>query len=171
MPAPLHPAIVTLRAAHADDETLFDRLLQFYAYEFSALEAPGTGWIDLDSAGRYNVHLRRVPCAAGAGSHLILWHDKVAGFATIDRLNPSGLGCDWNVAEFFVLAKYRRNGIGTAAIVAMLAGRPGCWEAAVMPDNARGLAFWRQALRPWGAAEVFGGGDRWTGRPVLRFTG
>lgn len=162
------PGTVTLRPAIAGDEALFDRLLQFYAYDFSALETPGSGWIDLDAKGRFAVHLRQEPVAGDTGSHLILRHDKVAGFVTIDRQNPSGQGTDWNIAEFFILAKYRRHGIGTAAVTAMLATRPGRWEAAVMPENTRALAFWHQTLRPWRATQV-PGSERWQGKPVLRF--
>ncbi len=162
------PGAVTLRPATEADDRLFDALLQLYAYDFSALESPGSGWIDPGPDGRFNVHLRRVPVADGAGSHLILCHGITAGFVTIDRRCPSGQGCDWNIGEFFVLRKYRRTGTGSAAVAAMVATRPGRWEAAVMPENLGALAFWRQTLLRYDASETSGVGHA-EGRPVLRF--
>lgn len=159
---------VTLRTAGETDEALFDALLQLYAYDFSALETRGSGWIDPGPDGRFNVHLRRVPVSNGAGSYLILWRGITAGFVTIDRRCPSGRGCDWNIGEFFVLRKYRRTGTGSAAVAAMVATRPGRWEAAVMPENLGALAFWRQTLAAYAASETTGVGHA-EGRPVLRF--
>lgn len=53
---------------------------------------------------------------------------------------------DWNVAEFFVVRKHRRRGVGGAAARRIFAERPGVWEVAVARRNLGALAFWRSVI-------------------------
>lgn len=65
---------------------------------------------------------------------------RPAGFALVRLTDPTEL------AEFFVLRKYRRGGIGTAAAREVIARHPGRWAVGQIAANAPATAFWRRAI-------------------------
>ena len=79
---------------------------------------------------------------------------------------------DRAVAEFFVVRKHRRRGVGLAAAHALFGSAWGVWEAAVVRRNAGALAFWRQAASTYPGVRDVVEEDRhdarWDGA-VLRF--
>ena len=79
---------------------------------------------------------------------------------------------DWNMAEFFIVRKHRRSGVGLAAAQAIFSRYPGRWEAAVARRNTAALAFWRKAAAQHPEIEALTETDvasaHWTG-PVLCF--
>ena len=76
------------------------------------------------------------------------------------------------MAEFFILRKYRGQGVGCVAARAIFSRYVGIWEVAVARKNRGALVFWRRAIqRSANAAqvqEIDVQNDRWNG-PVLRF--
>ena len=78
---------------------------------------------------------------------------------------------DHAVAEFFVLRKHRRTGVGTRAAHEVFRRFPGRWEVPVASYNIPALRFWRNVVRAMPAAalqEHAGDGQRWSGT-VLTF--
>jgi predicted acetyltransferase len=73
---------------------------------------------------------------------------------------------DHALAEFFILRKYRRLGIGSQAAKLVFERFPGRWEMAVMKNNRPALSFWRctiAAVIPENVEECEGDGNRWLG--------
>ena len=138
---------LTIAIAPASERAIFDNLLQLYVHDFSELFA-GTPRGDVGDDGRYLVDIPvgdwwqkvdHVPL-------LFRWHGKLAGFALLNATTHSGTPAECNIAEFFVLRKYRRMGIGAAAAQALFSGHPGHWEAAVMRGNTGARRFWEAAI-------------------------
>jgi predicted acetyltransferase len=50
------------------------------------------------------------------------------------------------MAEFFVMRKYRRGGVGVIAARAVFARFPGEWQVRELAANAGAVAFWRKAI-------------------------
>jgi predicted acetyltransferase len=134
---------LAIAVATADEQSVIENLVQLYIHDFSELFG-GTARGDLSDDGRYKVDIPlynwwqrpdHVPL-------LIRYHGKLAGFALLNASPHSGEPVDRNIAEFFIVRKYRRLGIGTAAAHAIFARYPGRWEAAVMRGNASARAFW-----------------------------
>ena len=50
------------------------------------------------------------------------------------------------MAEFFVLRKYRRGGVGTDAARAVFARFPGEWQTRQQFVNEAAIAFWRRTI-------------------------
>ena len=71
---------------------------------------------------------------------LLLADERLAGCALIRKGSPH------QVAEFFVLRKYRRRGIGTLAAAKVLNVWPGEWETHEVVGNDRAVTFWRRAI-------------------------
>ena len=103
---------------------------------------------------------------------LIRVDGQLAGLALINDYSHSGQPADRNMAEFFVVRKHRRGGVGTAAAQAIFSRWPGLWEAAVARRNTAALPFWRKAAASHpacrGVEEIDLSNDHWDG-PILRF--
>jgi predicted acetyltransferase len=130
------PLTIDVRRADASEKPVVGRLLELNAYEFSrfdrrALRDDGTfGYRYLDS---YWDDQGRHP-------YLVLVDGELAGLALV-RLTAT-----WSMAEFLVLPKFRRSGVGTSAARAVFARHPGQWEVREIAGNDDAVAFWRGVI-------------------------
>ena len=53
---------------------------------------------------------------------------------------------DWNMGEFFVLAKFQGKGIASIVAREIFKEHPGKWSIAVMPENIKAVKFWRKII-------------------------
>jgi len=165
-------AHVTLEEAARDQRHVLENLFQLYIHDFSEQWA-GRAEGELDEDGLFGAYAyldsywaepNRVPYLIRADGHL-------AGFALINDYSHSGLPLDFAVAEFFVVRKHRREGVGRMAAGAAMRPRPGQWELAVARRNTAALPFWRavaQELAGDSVEELDRDDDLWNG-PILRF--
>lgn len=75
-------------------------------------------------------------------AYLVKVYDEVAGFVLIwskDKTN-------WNMGEFFILAKFQRQGIGKQVAHNIGHMYPGFWEVSVIPENKSALIFWTKTI-------------------------
>jgi predicted acetyltransferase len=157
---------VALQPLARADAPVLDRLLQLYEYDYSEY-----GGVDLDEHGLFPT----VDVETIWGEHdrnfLIRADGHPAGFALVTRHDAYlGGGQATLLAEFFVVRKYRRQGVGERAVVQLLDRFPGRWELATLTANLGAQAFWRRVLgrhRP-AFREVPDGCDRWRG-PIWTF--
>jgi predicted acetyltransferase len=71
--------------------------------------------------------------------------DQLAGFALV--CEHSWLGNHGKmIAEFFVMRKYRGQGVGRAAAYAVFDAFPGHWEVSQLAQNLPAQKFWRQVI-------------------------
>jgi predicted acetyltransferase len=166
------PASVSVLPAPPEQRGLMERLLQLYLHDFSELAPRHSIYGEVDADGLF-------PYPPGLDSYwrepdreplLIRADGAVAGFVLLHRWSALNRPVDRAIAEFFVLRKYRRAGVGTRAALQAFRDRPGRWEVAVASYNPAALRFWRHVVQalPGGASEHPGDGRRWSG-PVLAF--
>ncbi len=159
-----------LERVAADDErrrAVLGRLYPLYLHDLSAF----TDYYALDADGRWVPdHLATWLDADTATSFLVLADDRPAGFVLVAHTGfpfvPSGP--DHTMGEFFVLAPYRRRGVGQRAADLVLDRFPGTWRVEQLRSNHGATAFWR-----WLVGERTGGRYEETapvGHPVQRFT-
>ena len=67
---------------------------------------------------------------------------KLAGFALVRRVG----GGPWKIAEFFVLRRLRRAGVGSQAARAVFEKYPGAWQVHEVAANTPAQAFWRRVI-------------------------
>jgi predicted acetyltransferase len=164
---------VTLEPADRDRRETLANLFQLYTHDFSEQwrDRPNEG--ELGEDGRFEPYRylddcwrdpRREALLIRADAHL-------AGFVLVNAYSHSGLPADFNMAEFFVVRKHRRVGVGRAAALAAIRARPGLWEIAVARRNTGALAFWRDVAAQ-AASHAIDERDRadarWNGA-ILRF--
>lgn len=132
--------------ARSQRQTLAN-LLQLYTHDFSE-HWSGTAEGELEEDGRFSPypHLDSYWTEPGRVPLLLRTRGRIAGFCLLNRHHHGARPVDWNVAEFFVVRKHRRGGIGAAAARQVFASRPGVWEVAVARRNTGALAFWRRVI-------------------------
>ena len=165
-------ADVTLELAGPDKRETLANLFQLYTHDFSEQWA-GRDDGELQEDGRFPqyVHLDRYWIEPARTPYLIRADGHLAGFVLINDFSHSGLPLDHAVAEFFVVRKHRRGGVGRAAARAAITPRKGQWELAVARKNTAALPFWQAVAAELasGPVEALDRSDALWNGPILRF--
>jgi predicted acetyltransferase len=126
------------------------RLIQLYIYDLA-----GDRW-DTDADGRFGSRPwhRRFWTRRGRHHFVIRVRGRLVGFALVrERAHFAGRGVR-EVSEFFVLRKYRQQGVGTRAARWLFARFPGRWEVAELSWNVAAQKFWRHAISSYGVESL-----------------
>ena len=166
----MSPRVEIIRATAADISVVAN-MFQLYIHDFSEF------WFDqpegeVEADGRYALpdNLNAYWDDEDRAALLLKVGDHLAGFALLNGHAHSGKPVDWNMGEFFILRKYRRSGVGTAAAQAVFAAFPGRWETAVARRNVTAQAFWKRLAKGHGDMEGLNlSTPEWNG-PIYRFT-
>jgi len=127
---------VRVDPASASERDVVARLLELYAHDFS--ERNGA---DVGDDGTYGYrYLDAYWSEPDRHPFLFRVDGRLAGFALVRTGPPI------DMAEFFVLRKYRRGGIGTDAARAVFARFPGEWQVRQQWENTGAIDFWRRAI-------------------------
>jgi predicted acetyltransferase len=127
---------VRVDPASASEHDVVARLLELYAHDFS--ERNGA---DVGDDGTYGYrYLDAYWSEPDRHPFLFRVDGRLAGFALVRTGPPI------DMAEFFVLRKYRRGGIGTDAARAVFARFPGEWQVRQQWENTGAIDFWRRAI-------------------------
>jgi predicted acetyltransferase len=119
-----------------DDRPIVRRLLQLYRYDFSEFDGS-----DVDRHGEYlHRYFDEYWLEGNRVAFLIRVDGALAGFALLYTGDPH------DVAEFFVMRKYRRMGVGQHAATLLFKRFPGRWTVRQQVTNRPAIAFWREAI-------------------------
>jgi predicted acetyltransferase len=139
---------VTLTQVPESQSQIITNLIQLYKYDFSELAEVGSRYGEVGSDGRFTYEgLDSYWREDGRFPLTIQADGRLAGFILVDQWSALNRELDHSVGEFFVLRKYRRNGVGSRAAKALFKRWPGRWEVAVARYNKPALSFWRKAIR------------------------
>jgi predicted acetyltransferase len=134
---------IELISAAAEQEPTVANLLELYAHDFSEfhdLEIGENGRFGYPPLPLYWREPGRYPLLAKLDG-------KLAGLVLVKRGSEvSGNLTVWDMAEFFVLRRYRRRGIGTQLAHEVWRSFPGPWEVRVMQSNVAADHFWERAI-------------------------
>jgi predicted acetyltransferase len=127
---------VEVITAELRDKALLRQLLQLYQYDFTEFDP-----VDVEADGFYRYpYLDNYWTEPERHPLLFRVDGNWAGFALVCEGTPH------DMAEFFVMRKYRRGGAGTALARAVFARFPGEWQVRQMTSNPAATAFWLQAI-------------------------
>ena len=137
--------IVKLDPAIASDSPLLSNLLQLYIHDLSDVFPQ----VELGHDGRYSYD--RLPLywsdAQRRFAFVIRCDGRPAGFALATRGSPATPEPDvMDVAEFFVIRRHRRCGVGRAAAFLLWNLLPGKWSVRVLETNRGAVEFWREVV-------------------------
>ncbi len=132
---------IALDAATLSDAPLLSNLLELYIHDLSEVFHD----VELGADGRFGYD--ELPLYWSEGEHrfafLIKLDQRVAGFVLATRGSPASDDPDvFDIAEFFVIRRHRRSGVGRRAAFLLWNGLPGKWTVRVSEGNLIGLRFW-----------------------------
>jgi len=135
---------VEIAVATHEQKPVLKWLLELYAEEFAQMKGERVAQKQMFVDGEYLELYWQKPEWVPL---LILYHDKVAGFALVVSEGYSATrGITRVLPEFFVLKKYRRQGIGKQAAFQIFDKFPGRWQVMESDFNAAGQEFWRKVI-------------------------
>lgn len=139
---------ISIHLASLSQKHVISNLLELYSHDFSEI-SPDKNRFDVNENGRFEYpYLDEYWNENNRFAYLIRIDGKIAGFALVNQnsilqnSNPS-----FQMAEFFVLRKYRGRGVGINAAKKILYQHPGLWEIPVIRNNLSGFKFWTSLLK------------------------
>lgn len=133
-----------IKKAFANEKSILANLLELYAYDF-------TEHCDFDIGDDGFYGYKDLPSYWTDGDkfpYLIYCDGKIAGFVLVQkRLSVSENNEVWDIAEFFILKKYKRKGLGTKVAAEIWGNFPGQWQVRVLVENKIAVAFWLKAIK------------------------
>ncbi len=140
---------VTLRQVTLQEKEILRNLLEKYDYEFSQYDRR-----DVNALGLYGYdYLDNYWTEENRWAYFILVQPnpqespQLAGFVMVNNLpEVEGRETDFQMAEFFVLYKYRRAGVGRQAFLQTMALHKGQWQLKRHPKNLASVRFWDRVI-------------------------
>ena len=128
------------------DKNIIYNLMQLYTYELSFFEDETTNFTMLDS-GLYvlNKYVERYWQEESRHPYILKCNNKLAGFV-LQRFNEQNMN---EIAEFFVINKYRKIGAGTFMANKMFDLYKGKWEIRTLIKNEKAQKFWRNTIKKY----------------------
>jgi predicted acetyltransferase len=159
---------IELQRALHHDAPILTNLFQYYVYDMSEIVD-----VDVGADGRFAPRpLDDYWSDAWRYPHIVRVDGNLAGFALVQqRSRITGDEHTWDVAEFFVMRKYRRHGVGSAVATRVFDAFRGYWEIRELKSNHAAIAFWRRVIAAYtkgNFTEAVLDDDRWHG-PVQSF--
>lgn len=126
------------------DKNVIYNLMQLYTYELSFFEDETTKFTMLDS-GLYvmNKYVEKYWQEENRNPYILKHNNELVGFV-LQRYNEENIN---EIAEFFVLNKYRNMGAGTYMANKMFQLYKGKWEVRTLIKNERAQNFWRKTIK------------------------
>ncbi|MEM9164716.1 MAG: GNAT family N-acetyltransferase [Cyanobacteria bacterium P01_F01_bin.4] len=158
-------ALEILKATQ-EDKPILRRMLELHQHDLSSFSNA-----DLNQHGEFGYpYLDHYWTEPERHSYLARLSGKLAGFALVNTHHylPES---DYSMAEFFVMKRYRRQGLGRAMAMHIFEQHPGIWEIRQLPGHTEAVTFWKNTIRdrtPEIFKEILGGYGDWPG-PILQF--
>lgn len=127
-----------------NEKQIILNLMQLYTYELSFFADETTNFQLLDS-GLYAMskYIELYWQEENRHPYLLKYNGKLAGFV-LERFNEENFN---EIAEFFVINKYRKMGAGTFMAKEMFDRYKGKWEIRTLLKNKRAQEFWRKVIK------------------------
>jgi len=134
---------VDLKQVEEDEKEVLRNMLEKYDYEFSQYDKR-----DVNDLGLYGYkYLDYYWTEENRWAYFILVDDKLAGFVMVNDYSEVDFReTDFQLAEFFVMYKYRRAGVGRQAFFKVLDLHKGRWQLRRHPANTSSVYFWDKVI-------------------------
>ncbi len=131
----------TLHPATINDYPAVQNMARFYVYDrtqYMGWECPETGLFECIDFKHYFEEPDEY-------AFLVRVDNELAGFVLLDKMKLTEK-VDWNMGEFFILAKFQSIGMGSQVAREIFSRFPGKWSVAAMPENLGAVKFWRKII-------------------------
>lgn len=125
-----------------EEKEILRNLLEKYTYEFSQYTH-----CDLNALGLYGYdYFDCYWTEENRWAFFIKADGNLAGFIMVNNHSETEEPCDFCMAEFCVLYKYRRAGVGSFAAKAIFDRFHGRWQLKLHPKNIASVHFWEKTI-------------------------
>lgn len=136
---------IKLLPAGIDEYPVIQNMASYYSYDLSeymgwALKNDGTQSTGMDYIKYWK--------AENTFPFIIKYQDELMGFVIVDK-DVSNLSNDFNIAQFFILRKFKSKGVGRHIAFQCFNKFCGNWEVFVMPGNEGAYRFWRKIIKKY----------------------
>jgi predicted acetyltransferase len=136
------PDNIEIERASKDEKLILRHLMQLYSYdftEFEDIEMDQHGLFHYDYFDHYWTEEKRMP-------FLVRVDGKLAGFVLVKKEVKNDSSPYFFMAEFFIMKKYRGQGIGQTVAFYFFDHFPGEWQVSEVARNLPAQAFWRKVI-------------------------
>lgn len=160
---------IEVSPASVEERPVLRHLMELYQYDFSEFDGA-----DTTTYGLYDYpYLDHYWVEAGRSPFLVRVNGCLAGFVLVARYNYlTGEKDTWVMAEFFIMRKYRRLGIGERTAHIIFDKFTGPWQVGQIIENSAAIIFWRKVISRYthGKYQEYNlDNDNWHG-PIQAFT-
>ena len=137
---------IKLIPATLEDYPVIQNMGRFYVYDMSEYFGSQEGW-EIPENGLYEcIDFKKYWEDKNSFPFLIRYENEIAGFAIVDK-KGSDSTIDFNMAQFYILKKFKSKGIGQHVVCQCFDKFQGDWEVMVMPGNEGAYRFWRTIIK------------------------
>ena len=137
---------ITIKKIKREEKNILKNLWQKYVYEYSQYSGNEMNNNGLFSEGIIDLYW----IAKDFFPYFIRVNGKLIGFLLIDNDYPGFSDeVDFNLANFFIIYKYRRNGIGKYVINHIFNKYKGKWKLLYHPKNKVAKLFWLKTINEY----------------------
>jgi len=138
--------LIQLIPASLSDYSAIQNMARFYVYDMSEYMGSEPGW-EIPEDGLYEcIDFKKYwESDSTASPFLIKYKDELAGFVILDK-KGSDDKVDFNMAQFFILRKFKKKGLGKFVAQSFFEKFKGLWEVNVMLENHGAYEFWKKII-------------------------
>lgn len=126
-----------------EQKSVFIQMLELYNYDFSEFSND-----DINEYGYFGYkHIDDYWNEKGRYPFFIRVNRKLAGLVLVRSCcEYNNLSNPYNIAEFFVMKKYRKKGVGRVAAIKIFNMFHGSWEISYWTNNLPAQNFWNKVI-------------------------
>jgi [ribosomal protein S5]-alanine N-acetyltransferase len=139
---------INLVPASLNEYPIIQNMGRFYVYDMSEYMGNESGW-EVPGDGLYEcIDFKKYWEVDDTFPFLISYQNELVGFVIVDK-KGSNAEIDFNMAQFFILRKFKGKGIGRYVAKECFDKFHGIWEVMVMPGNEGAYRFWRSVIKQY----------------------
>lgn len=133
---------IELKKVNVEEKEVLRNLLEKYDYEFSQWDNRDVNKLGLYGYGYLDCYWTE----ENRWAYFIVVDGVLAGFVMVNDYPEVDEDTDYSLAEFFVMYKYRRCGIGKYAAMKIFDMFHGKWQIKRHPKNIGSVLFWNNVV-------------------------
>lgn len=139
---------IKLIPATLKEYPIIQNMGRFYVYDMSEYVGMEEGW-EIPEDGLYEcIDFKKYWEDENTFPFIVRYQNEMVGFAIIDK-KGSRAEINFNMAQFFILRKFKNKGIGRYVAQQCFKEFPGIWEVMVIPGNEGAYRFWRATIKQY----------------------
>ncbi len=137
---------ISIIKATMDDYPCIQNMARFYVYDLSReCGSISSDWT-IPEDGLYECFdFKNYFEEPSRKAYLVKVYDEIAGFVLLNQATEDSAN-NWNMGEFFIIAKFQGQGIAHHVAKEIWNMHPGKWEVSVIPSNKSALKFWEKSI-------------------------